>query len=308
MVSLDRFQTFRAVVETGSFTAAAAALEQARAAVSFNIKQLEAELGVTLLTRTTRRVVLTDAGERFYQRCLRVLAEADLAIEDARGEHAGMQGSLRITSTVEYGAMVIAPALHIFMGVHPALRVRLETHAAPIDLLRERFDVAIRLGQLDTLRDAGYRGTSLGAYDIRPVVAPALLAGSARTRIDSPAQLAALPQIGHTRLERVQVWDLRDRAGKTHVYQPTAKAVVVADNASVLRALALQGSGVALLPEWLVRKDLAEGTLIDALPGYRFPQQGVHALYLPARHVPQKIRQWIDFMKRYLREKGSPTP
>jgi len=304
MVSLDRFQVFRAVVETGSFTAAAAALGQARAAVSFNIKQLEAELGVTLLTRTTRRVAMTDAGERFYQRCLRVLAEADMAVEEARGEHAAMQGSLRIASTVEYAAMVIAPALHAFMRLHPALRVRLETHTAPIDLLRERFDVAIRLGQLDTRRDSGYRGTSLGTYDIRPVVAPVLLA---RSRIDSPAQLAALPQIGHTRLERVQAWNLRDRAGRAHVYQPPAKAAVVADNASVLRALALQGSGVALLPEWLVRRDLAEGTLIDALPGYRFPRQGVHALYLPARHVPQKIRQWIDFMKRYLREKGSPT-
>ncbi|MBN3821761.1 LysR family transcriptional regulator, partial [Paraburkholderia sp. Se-20369] len=87
MVSLDRFAIFRAVVEAGSFTAAAAALNQARAAVSFNVKQLETELGVTLLTRTTRRVALTDAGERFYARCVRVLDEAEGAIDDARGEH-----------------------------------------------------------------------------------------------------------------------------------------------------------------------------------------------------------------------------
>ncbi|MCQ4438004.1 LysR family transcriptional regulator, partial [Clostridioides difficile] len=79
-----------AVVEAGSFTAAATALNQARAAVSFNVKQLEAELGVTLLTRTTRRVELTDAGERFYQRCLRVLEEAEGAIDEVRGEHGGM--------------------------------------------------------------------------------------------------------------------------------------------------------------------------------------------------------------------------
>lgn len=144
MVSLDRFDVFRAVVEAGSFTGAANVLNQARAAVSFHVKQLEAELGVTLLTRTTRRVELTEAGERFYERCLRVLAEAEEAIDDARAEHGGMQGSLRVTSTVEYALRIVAPALSEFMSAHPALRVRLETHTSQADLVRDRFDVAIR--------------------------------------------------------------------------------------------------------------------------------------------------------------------
>lgn len=158
MVSLDRFDVFRAVVEAGSFTGAANVLNQARAAVSFNVKQLEAELGVTLLTRTTRRVELTEAGERFYARCLRVLAEAEEAIDDARGEHGGMQGSLRVTSTVEYALAVVAPALREFMSMHPALRVRLETHTSQADLVRDRFDVAIRLGRFEQFQDLPFRG------------------------------------------------------------------------------------------------------------------------------------------------------
>ncbi|MCX4164902.1 MULTISPECIES: LysR family transcriptional regulator [Paraburkholderia] len=301
MVSLNRFDVFRVVAETGSFTVAATLLNQARAAVSFNIKQLEAELGVTLLTRTTRRVELTDAGERFYKRCLRVLAEAEGAIEEARGEHGGMQGSLRVTSTVEYGLMVIAPALHEFMQVHPGLQVRLETHTAQVDLARERFDVAIRLGRLEQFEDSPYRGVCLDTYEVRPVMSPALLAGTGMTRIESPDALAGLARLGHSRLERIAAWTLEDRDGRQHVFRPLAKPRIVADNASVLRALALRGSGVALLPEWLVRDDLASGALIDALPDYRFPKQAVYALYLPTRHVPQKIRAWVDFMKGYVR-------
>ncbi|MXN73866.1 LysR family transcriptional regulator [Burkholderia sp. 4701] len=304
MVSLDRFAIFRAVVEAGSFTAAAAALNQARAAVSFNVKQLETELGVTLLTRTTRRVALTDAGERFYARCVRVLDEADGAIDDARGEHGGMHGSLRVTSTVEYASRVVAPALHAFTQRHPALRVRLDTHTAQADLVRDRFDVAIRLGRSEQFRDLPYRGVCLGTYEVRPVMAPGLPARAGVSRIDSPDALARLPQLGHSRLERIAAWPLVHRDGSEQVFRPAAKPQLVVDNASVLQALARQGSGVALLPEWLVRDDLASGALVDALPDYRFPRQSVYALYVSTPHVPQKVRAWVDFMKAYLKKAG----
>lgn len=301
-MSLDRFAIFRAVVEAGSFTAAAAALNQARAAVSFNVKQLETELGVTLLTRTTRRVALTDAGERFYARCVRVLDEAEGAIDDARGEHGGMQGSLRVTSTVEYASRVVAPALHAFTQRHPALRVRLDTHTAQADLVRDRFDVAIRLGRAEQFQDSPYRGVCLSTYEVRPVMAPGLPASAGVSRIDSPDALARLPQLGHSRLERIAAWPLVHRDGSEQVFRPAAQPRLVADNASVLQALARQGSGVALLPEWLVRDDLASGTLVDALPDYRFPRQSVYALYVSTRHVPQKVRAWVDFMKTYLKK------
>lgn len=304
MVSLDRFDVFRAVVEAGSFTGAATLLNQARAAVSFNVKQLEAELGVTLLTRTTRRVELTDAGERFYQRCLRVLAEAEGAIDEARAEHEGMQGNLRIASTAEYAQMILAPALHEFAQKHPALRIRLDTHTAPVDLIRERCDVAIRLGRIEQFRDLPYRGACLDTYEVKLVVAPALLAQMGMTRIESPDVLARLPYVGHSRFQGVTAWTLKDRHGKESMFRPASKPRLTVDNASVLNSLAKQGSGVALLPEWLVANDLADGTLVDALPRYRFPKQVVYALYLPTRHVPSKIRAWLDFMKQYVRRRA----
>lgn len=127
MVSLDRFDTFKAVVEAGSLTAAADLLGQTRAVVSFNIKRLEAELGVTLLTRNTRRLALTEAGERFYQRCLSMLEEARLAIDEARSEHTELKGTLRITTTVEYALAKVVPALELFRALHPDLNVQLST-------------------------------------------------------------------------------------------------------------------------------------------------------------------------------------
>ncbi|WP_038994813.1 MULTISPECIES: LysR family transcriptional regulator [Pseudomonas] len=302
MVSLDRFELFCAVVQAGSFTGAAERLQQTRAAVSFSIKQLEAELGVTLLTRTTRRIALTDAGERFYQRCLQVVEEARIAIDEARAEHAGLQGSLRITSTVEYGLKVLAPALQAFCRLHPDLSVRLETHTTQADLVRERFDVAIRLGQV---QDSNYRGVCLAYYEVRLVLAPALLAAHGAALIGAPEQLARLPQLVHSRFEQNNRWALVDSKARKVVYEPQGTPLLVADNASILRAFAVQGAGVALLPDWLVADELASGQLLDALPGCRFAPQGVYALYPSSRHVPRKVRAWLDFIKAYLGEAGA---
>lgn len=299
-LSLNRFEMFCAVIEAGSFTHAAARLGQTRAVVSFNIKQLEAELGVTLLTRTTRSVAPTDAGERFYQRCVRVLEEARIAIDEARLDHAGMRGNLRVTSTVEYGVTVLAPAMHAFMQRHPALRVRLETHTSQVDLVRERCDVAIRLGQMRQIEDSGYRGVQLDTFEIRPVMAPTLPMTHGITSIDTPDALARLPWLGHSRLENVPGWELRDPHGTAIFHRLTRQPALVADNASVIRAFSLAGAGVALLPQWLVRDDLASGRLVDALPGYQFPTQSVYALYPATRHLPRKVRLWIDFLKAHM--------
>lgn len=305
MVSLDRFELFCAVVQAGSFTGAAERLQQTRAAVSFSIKQLEAELGVTLLTRTTRRIALTDAGERFYQRCMQVVEDARIAIDEARAEHGSLQGSLRITSTVEYGSKVLAPALQAFCREHPNLSVRLETHSAQVDLVRERFDVAIRLGQP---QDSSYRGVCLATYEVRLVLAPSLLAAHGKSLINAPQPLAGLAQLVHSRFEQSNRWELLDCQGRNVVYEPQGTPLLVADNASILQAFAVQGAGVALLPDWLVADDLDTGRLLDGLPDYCFPRQSVYALYPSSHHVPRKVRAWIDFIKAWLAVPGPGRP
>ncbi|NIL15671.1 LysR family transcriptional regulator [Pseudomonas sp. AN3A02] len=286
MVSLDRFDTFKAVVEAGSLTAAADFLGQTRAVVSFNLKRLEAELGVTLLTRSTRQLALTDAGERFYLRCTRMLEEARLAVEEARSEHSQLKGTLRITTTVEYGLAVVVPALETFRGLHPELNVQLSTSSSHADLISERFDVAIRLGRM---LDSNHRAVQLSSYEIFAVAAPEF-AGVAT--LD---ELEQLPKLGHGRLTELAVVD---PAGLERLYRPgPGKASLVADSAAILQAFAVRGHGVAILPQWLVQEDLEARRLVRLLPGHRFAPQGVYALYPDTRHLPLKVRAFIDFMK-----------
>lgn len=284
MVSLDRFDTFKAVVEAGSLTAAADLLGQTRAVVSFNLKRLEAELGVTLLTRNTRQLALTDAGERFYQRCTRVLQEAQLAIEDARSVHAQLKGTLRITTTVDYALAVVAPAVEAFRRLHPDLHIHLSTSSTHADLISERFDVAIRLGRL---ADSNHRAVQLSTYEVLAVAAPAF--AGVRT-LD---ELERLPKLGHGRLTELNV---TGPAGDPHAYR-IGPAALVADSAAVLQAFAVRGHGVAVLPQWLVQDDLESGRLVRLLPDHRFAPQGVYAMYPDTRHLPQKVRAFIDFVK-----------
>jgi len=292
MVSLNRFDIFKAVVDAGSFSAAADTLGLTRAVVSFNVKRLEAELGVTLLIRNTRRLALTDAGERFYLRCVSMLEEARQAIEEARSAHAQLQGTLRLTTTVEYALARVVPALDAFRRLHPALTVHLSTSATHADLIAERFDVAIRLGRMD---DSGYRAVPLASYRVVLVAAPALLASLPADRLDDYTTIMRLPRLGYPRLADLT---LSDAAGTTLRYETApADAPVTVDNAAVLRGFALLGQGVALLPQWLVQDDLDAGRLRQLLSGHRFAPQGVYALYPDTRHLPLKVRAFIDFMK-----------
>ncbi|MDH6233003.1 DNA-binding transcriptional LysR family regulator [Mesorhizobium soli] len=307
-VSLDRLTVFRAVVETGSFTEAAKRLNQARAAVSFNVKQLECELGVTLLHRTTRSLALTDAGERFYTRCVRILAEADDAIAEARDEQSVLRGSLRITSTVEYGVAVIAPALQGFSASHPDLDIHFEAYPTNVDLLRDRFDVAIRLGRNEQFQNSSYAGVHLGSYQVRPVASPAVVACLDRALAGSPDALGALPHIAHASVDHVKSWTMYDGDGRECALVLPRQTRLVANNASVVKALAIAGAGVALLPDWFVAPELGNGSLVDALPTYRFPQHHIYAMHLPMQIVTQKIRVWLKFLKEYVRREFPDAP
>lgn len=244
MVSLDRFETFRAVVDCGSLSAAADTLGQTRAVVSFNLKRLEAELGVSLLSRSTRRMALTDAGERFYQRCVKVLDEARLAIDDARAEHGELRGSLRVTTTQEYGLRQLVPALQAFARLHPALQVQLSTSSLHADLIGERFDVAIRLGRLE---DSTHHAVQLASFEVLAVASPACLAALGEPPPTDLESLERLQNLGHSRLADSLPWQVRAPDGALRSYRGPRHPMLLADNAAALRAFALDGLGIAVL-------------------------------------------------------------
>ena len=292
MLNLQRMAMFVAVVDCGSFTAAAAALAQTKAVVSFNVRQLESELGVTLLLRSTRRLTLTDAGTVFYQRGVGLLKAAENLQDEVRAGHAGLSGELRITTTPEYGAQVIIPALAEFSRLHPALRVRHVSSSHHADLISERFDVAIRLG---TLADSRYRAALISRFAILPVAAPAWLVQHPLSALED---LAQAEWIIHERLQTPLRWQLSGRDRKVIDFEIKKTPRLSVDSANALMAFAIAGSGVALLPEWLVAASLAQQRLIHLLPELSFPPQGVYAVYPDARHVPTKVRAFIDFLRQ----------
>lgn len=291
MINLQRTAMFVAVADTGSFTAAAEAMGLTKAVVSFNIRQLEDELGVTLLLRSTRRLTLTEAGRLFHQRSVALLKDAERLKDDVRANHAGLTGELRITTTPEYGSQVVVPLLAEFSQQHPDLRVRHVSSSLHADLISERFDVAIRLG---TLADSRYHAALITQFTIFPVATPGWLRNHP---VESLEQLAKADWIIHELLASPLRWQVNDACGEPATLEIKKAPRLFADSAQALMAFALAGCGVALLPAWLVRHALDDGKLVSVLPEYTFARQGIYAVYPDAPHVPAKVRTFIDFMR-----------
>ncbi|MBB1624205.1 LysR family transcriptional regulator [Achromobacter sp. UMC71] len=289
MINLNRLAMFVAVVDAGSFTAAALALGTTKAVVSFHIKQLEQELGVALLVRSTRRLAMTEAGQGFYAECAGLLRQAEAAVDQARAGQSELSGSLRVTASVDYGNRVVAPALAAFARRHPALRIHYQAGSAHADLISERLDLAIRVG---AQQDSGHRAARIGEFKLLLVASPELLA---RHGVPRTAQaLAAMPWLAN-RAGRSDRWRLADSKGREHELR--VAPVAQADTASALLAFAVAGCGVAALPDWLLQEPLARGELRRVLPSYALPPQPVYAIYPDTRHVGAKVRQFIDFLR-----------
>ena len=303
-MSLQRFRIFVAVVDAGSQTAAAAALGLSKAVVSFNLKQLETELGVALLTRSTRRLELTETGRRFYHDCQHVLQQAQAAMDSARQQHRGLQGTLRLSATGEYSHYRITPALAAFARLHPQLRIRHSSSSQHADLISEQFDVAIRLGQLG---DSSYRARLIEHFDIWPVASPGYLA-QAGFAVATPDDLARADWLAHSRLAAPLRWLLRSETGEETELDVRGGARISADTSGALLDFARRDCGVALLPDWLAREDVGRGRLTRLLPDYSFPRQGVYAVYPDTRHLAEKVRVFIDFVCGYAAAEAGGKP
>jgi DNA-binding transcriptional LysR family regulator len=293
MESLGALRCFVAVVERGSFTRAAVDLGLSKAMVSAHVKRLESELGVALFARTTRQVVPTDAGRRFYKNTVRLLQLAETAVSEAKLEHGSLHGLLRITTTTEYGTQLLVPALAEFSVLHPQLKIELSLSARPAALVSERFDVAIRMGRL---RDSSHRRAQLARFRAVAVVSPRYLAGRRRPR--KPDELRELDWIVHTGFERAQVWTAPGERADGRAVKLAGR--LKADSAAAILAFVLADRGAAILPDWLIGEARASGKVIELLPTYQLPEQGVYAVYPDAEHVPVKVRRFIDFVRDYV--------
>ncbi|CAB3805788.1 LysR family transcriptional regulator [Paraburkholderia fynbosensis] len=292
-VNLNRLAVFVAVVDAGSLTAAAARLGLAKTMVSTHMQRLEAEVGASLLVRTTRRLGVTEAGRAFYEASVKILRAAEEALNAVSGETAPVRGTLRVSSPIDYGALMVAPALVELRREHPQLDVELLCSDQYVDLIADGIDVAIRLGRL---ADSNYRAVKLGSFVKWIVASPAFIDtwGTPRT----PADLAALPFCALTVLPHPLALELRRDDGTTDSVR--CENAFLVNTADACRAATLAGGGFGLLTDFSIGNDIETGRLIRLLPHWATDAASIQAVFPPTSHPPAKVRALIETLKRQL--------
>ncbi|WP_434629916.1 LysR substrate-binding domain-containing protein [Chromobacterium sp. CV08] len=284
-------ELFVAVVEKGSFTAAAEARRLSQPMVGKHIAALEARLGGRLLVRTTRRQQLTELGQHYYQRCRAILAELAAAEDAAALLSARPRGVLRVNASVTFGTLRLAPLLAEFMARYPDIAVELELGDQLVDLVADGYDAVFRIGHL---ADSGLVARRLKPYRMMAAASPAYLA--ARGTPATPAELAGHDCLGFSRWRRDDGWDA---LAQLHGVQIAASRFQC-NQGQALRQLALAGAGIVLQAEALLADDVAAGRLTALLDGYLPEAKPMHLIYPADRQPLPKLRVFVDFIVQKL--------
>jgi LysR family transcriptional regulator, transcriptional activator for aaeXAB operon len=298
---MDRYRRMAmlvSVVERGSIRRAAAELGLTPSAVSQQIRRLEQEVGVTLFRRSTRRLTLTEAGEAFYQGCAAMVAAARAAHEQLADLQDTAVGELRVSAPAGFAALHLVHALAPFLARHPRLALRLVVTDEPVDVIRERIDLAITISR--PLPSSSLVRKHLADWPLILCASPAYLARRPGPR--TPADLAehdflSLPPSHHTSDELIGPTGQRHRL--------SLKPRVTSNNQFSIRQLTRLGLGLSFHVEPEVAADLASGELVRVLPDWSGPTLSVDVL-MPARtRQPAKIRMAVEALRGYLDESAA---
>jgi DNA-binding transcriptional LysR family regulator len=290
MDRLKQIESLVSVAQRGSLTAAALAEGVAPAVIGRRIDALEERLGVKLLVRTTRRISLTHEGSAFLEDCQRVLA--DLANAEASVSAGGVKasGHVRITAPAGFGRRHVAPLVPRFRAQHPEVSVSLNLSDRVSDIVNEGIDCAVRVGDLP---DSGLISVRLADNRRLCVATPAYLARAGTPR--SPADLSRHACLTlSSDASQTRGWAFRVDGELTHL-RPGGP--LDCSDGQVLHDWCLQGLGIAWRSTWEVARDIAEGRLVSVLDDYAAPPNGIYAVFAHAKHLPLRVRLWIDFLK-----------
>ncbi len=298
---MDKFESIRAftqVVASGGFAAAAREMGLSRSAVNKLVINLENDLGVQLLHRSTRQVSPTETGLAFYDRCLAILADLEEAEQAVTQLHEEPKGKLRVNAPMSFGTLHLAPALADFLVRYPDLQVQLTLNDRFIDPIEEGFDVTIRIA-------APPDAASLIVHKLAPVqrvlcAAPNYLRD--RGTPTHPNELYQHSCLHYGHLATVNQWLLLGPDGEHSI---SVQGAVCSNNGEVLREAAIQGLGITLLPTFIVEPALEQGTLTIVLPDYHPPVISMYVLYPVNRHLSAKIRLFINFLQERFSEQSA---
>lgn len=289
LLNLNRLVYFTAVLESGSFTAAAERLGVAKAVVSHQVGKLEQELGVTLLARTTRRLHATEEGRLFYDRCALILREAEAAYGEMSHLTNEPSGTLTLTAPLDYGSAVVAPVIAAYRRQFPQMRVDIVFDDDIVDLVSDQLDLAIRVGWLT---DTSNQARRLGGFEQYLVAAPGL--AMTLSPCTKPRDAAHLPWIENAVLRHPLRWMFSRIGHETEVIE--AQSAIRTDKTPTAYACVLAGAGVSVFPDYMLKDDIATGRLVRLLPEWTLPAGGIHAVFPAARFRPAKVRRFIEMM------------
>jgi DNA-binding transcriptional LysR family regulator len=296
MQDLERMAIFARVVEGKSFSEAARRMGVSKAAVSKAVAQLERSMGARLLNRTTRAMSVTEAGAELYAHCARIVEEFDQARLTVGRFHSEPRGLLRVSASVAFGTLHIAPALPEFLARYPEVRIDMSIGDRFVDLADEGIDVAVRITREPA---PNLVARKLAAVNRKIVATPGYFKRHGVPR--KPAQLTSHNCLTYTHFNPQDAWRLRGPSGDISV--PISGNLRLNDD-EALSAAVLGGLGIALLPTFIIGRALHEKRLKAVLSSYVPSERHIFAVYLPNRHLPAKARAFIDF----LHARFSPRP
>jgi DNA-binding transcriptional LysR family regulator len=290
-------QLFIRIVETGSFSRAAAEMAITQPTATKAVAAIEARLGARLLHRSTRGVTPTEVGQLYYGRCKTIAHEIDEADSLATLLQGGIAGTLRVSSSVAFGRRVLVPLVLRYMRAHPGVVVDLSFDDRYANLVEQGLDVAIRMGRL---ADSSLGARWLGRNPWVMVAAPAYLAANTAPR--SPADLLRHACLVYSSVQGDARWALTPPGGAE--LSVPVQGPLRSNNLSAVLAAAREGLGIALLPWYVARESVAEGRLQVVLADHALPAQEVHAVFSSPRLVPSKVTNFIHYLQAALAEGG----
>lgn len=292
-IDLNALSIFDALVQAKSFTAAADRLGVAKAKISVQISRLEKQLGLALFTRTTRQVTLTEAGRNLHQQCQPLLIGLRDALTQVGSEQGQLTGLLRVSASVNHASQSVAPAIARFAILHPQLRIDLRTGDRISDLVADGIDLSFRVGWL---RDSSQRAIKLAEFRQFVVAAPAYLKKHGTPK--QPQDLSEHAWLALSLLPTPLTWKFSNGKGQSQTVH--MKARLQADAPSALLGLIEHGAGISTLEEITALAAIKSGKLVQLLPDWSLPTGGIYAVLPPGRHVPARVRAFIDFYREFI--------
>ena len=292
MTPFEELRSFTAVVETGSFTAAAERLDTAKSAVSRRVTALEERLGVQLLRRTTRKLNLTDTGRQLYERSTQILSDLDELESIALQQHGEVSGMLRVALPLSFGVSQMCLPIAEFSAAHPRVRFDLDLNDRRIDLVEEGMDLAVRIGKLP---DSSLMARKL--FDVRTVICGSPEYFETNGTPQTPKDLLEHDCLVYGNLAEPAKWVCTDKSGKR--WRVDVPQSMTASSGDFLCAAAIQGLGITMQPTFIVGQAVSRGDLVPVLTDYQWPGTPAYAVYPATRHLSYRVRKFIDHLAGY---------